>query len=138
MPRSVGIGKRLIYLSGLQRNLVALVLQADNKFLGRCFHGKSVDIALDLELSAPDAMSFVPVYLRQPGSAIRKSDTGNALSFPPATAPIEFAQSCNFSNRRADSESLGMRDFPNNLEFHQIMLPKHRDVIKLPSNYTPR
>lgn len=87
MPRGVGIGKHLIDLSGLQRNLVALVLQADNKLLGRCFHGKSVDIALDLELPAPDAMSFVPVYLREPSSAIRKADTGNTLSFSPVTAP---------------------------------------------------
>jgi len=108
MPRGVGIGKHLIDLSGLQRNLVALVLQAGNKLLGRCFHGKSVDIALDLELPAPNTISLVPVYLREPSSAIRKSDTGNTLSFSPVTAPIEFAQSPNFSNGRTDSKGLGV------------------------------
>ncbi len=30
-----------------------------------------------------------------------------------------------------------MRDFSNDLEFHQAMLSKHRDVVKLPSNQKP-
>jgi hypothetical protein len=64
MPRGVGIRKYLINFSGLQGNLVALVLQADNKLLGRCPHRTSVNVALDLEFSASNAMSFVPVYLR--------------------------------------------------------------------------
>jgi hypothetical protein len=79
-------------------------------------------------------MSFVPVYLRQPRSAIQKSDAGDTLPFSPATASIEFAQSPNFSNGRADSKGLGMGDFSNNLEFHQILLSKHRDVVKPPSS----
>ena len=60
MPRGVGIRKHLIDFSGLEGYLVALVLQADNEFLGR-FHSFSVKVALDLELFASDAMSFVPV-----------------------------------------------------------------------------
>jgi len=71
MPRGVGIRKDLIDFSGLQGNLVALVLQAHNKLLGRCPHRNSVDVTLDLELSASNAMSFVPVYLREASSAMR-------------------------------------------------------------------
>lgn len=118
MPRGVGVRQYLINFSRLQGNLVALVLQAHNKLLGQCPHKNSVDIALDLELSASNAMSFVPVYLRKPSSAIRKSDTGNTLSFPPAAATIELAQSPDFPNGRADKECLDMGDFSNDLEIH--------------------
>ena len=71
MPRGIGIRKNLIDFSRLQRNLVAFVLQANNKFLSRCLHVNLVDVALDFELSASNAMSFVPVYLREPRGAIR-------------------------------------------------------------------
>ena len=60
MPGGIGIGKHLIDLSGLQRHFVALVLQANNEFLGR-FHVVSIKVALDLELFTSNAMSFVPV-----------------------------------------------------------------------------
>ncbi|MGH7909871.1 MAG: hypothetical protein ACRENW_08505, partial [Thermodesulfobacteriota bacterium] len=60
MPRGFGIGNHLVDLSRLQGNLVALVLQANNEFLGR-FHWVLVDVAFDLELSASNVMSFVPV-----------------------------------------------------------------------------
>jgi hypothetical protein len=63
MPRSVGVRKYPIDFSRLQRDFVALVLQADNKLFSR-FHRGLIEIALDLELSASNAMSFVPVYLR--------------------------------------------------------------------------
>ena len=118
MSRGIGIRKQLINFSGLQGNLVTLVFQANNKLLGQCLHRNSVDVALDLELSASNAMSFVPVYLRQPSSAIRKSDSGNTLSLPPASASVELSQSPNLSNGRADSKGFDMGDFSNNLEFH--------------------
>ena len=60
MPRGIGIRKHLIDFSGLQGNLVALVLQANNELLWR-FHSFSVKVALDLELFASDAVSFVAV-----------------------------------------------------------------------------
>jgi len=60
MPCGIGISEHLIDLTGLQGDLVALVFQANNKFLGR-FHGISVKVAFDLELFASNAMSFVPV-----------------------------------------------------------------------------
>ena len=64
MPRCIRVRKYLIDFLGLQGNLVALVFQADNELLGRCSHSDSVDVTLDLELSAANAMGFVPVYLR--------------------------------------------------------------------------
>lgn len=60
MPRGIGIRKRLIDLSDLEGNLVALVFQAHNKFLGR-FHCISVKVVLDLEFFASNAVSFIPV-----------------------------------------------------------------------------
>ena len=117
MFRGAGVGEHLIDFPGLQGNFVALVLQADNKLFCR-FHRGLIEIALDLELSASNAMSFVPVYLRQPSSAIRKSDSGNTLSLPPASASVELSQSPNLSNGRADSKGFDMGDFSNNLEFH--------------------
>ena len=63
MLRGVGIRKDLIDFPGFQRNLVTLVLQADNKFFGR-FHRSLIEVTLDLEFFASNAMSFVPVYLR--------------------------------------------------------------------------
>jgi hypothetical protein len=60
MLRGVGVGKYLINLPRLQRDFVAFVLQADNKF-GRRFHRGLVKIAFDLELFVSNAMSFVPV-----------------------------------------------------------------------------
>jgi len=60
MSSGIGVGKHLIDFSGLQGNFVALVLQADNEFLGR-FHSYLIKVALDFELFASDAMSFVPV-----------------------------------------------------------------------------
>ena len=113
----VGVRKYLIDFPSLQRDFVALVFQADNEFLGR-FHGYLVEIALDLELFTSNAMSFIPVYLRQPSHAIRESDSGNTLSLPPASASVELSQSPNLSNGRADSKGFDMGDFSNNLEFH--------------------
>jgi hypothetical protein len=79
---------------------------------------------LDLEFFSSNAVSFVPVYLRQPGNAIRKPDAGNSLSFPPAAAAIELAQSPDFPNGRADRERLDMGDVSNDLEVHEVMLSK--------------
>lgn len=90
-----------------------------------------IDVAFDLELSASNTMSFVPVYLRLPDGAIRKPDTGNTLSFPPAAASIELAQSPDFSNRRAGGKRLDLGDFSDDLEIHLPMLSNHRDVVKL-------
>src|SRR6185436_12009573 len=108
MLRGICVRQYLIDLAKFQGNFVALVLQAYNKRLGRCFHRKSVNVALDLQLSAPDAMSFIPVYLRQAGSAIMKPHASDPFPFPPATAPVYLAQSCNFANGRADSKGLNM------------------------------
>src|SRR5258706_11010678 len=80
MLRGVGVRKDLIDLPGFQRNLVAFVLQADNKLFFR-FHRNLIEVALDLEFFASNAMGFVPVYLREPSHAIRKSDTSNTFSF---------------------------------------------------------
>lgn len=134
MPRGIGIRKHLIDLSGLQGNFVALIFQAHNKLFRRCLHRESIDVALDLKLFASDAMSFVPVYLRKPSRAIRKSDTGDTLPLPPAAATVEFAQSCNFPNGRADSKRLDMGNVSDDLKVHQPMLSNHRDLVKLPSN----
>jgi len=66
MFRGICVRQYLINLVKFERNFVAPVLQAYNKLLGRCFHRNSVNVvALDLQLSAADAMSFIPVYLRQ-------------------------------------------------------------------------
>ena len=54
------------------------------------------------------------------------------LSFSPAAATVELAQSRNFSNRRPNSKCLDMRDHSNDLEFHSVMLSKHRDVVTPP------
>jgi hypothetical protein len=43
-------------------------------------------------------VSLVPVYLRQAGSAISESHTSDTLSFSPTPAPVDFAQSCDFTN----------------------------------------
>jgi hypothetical protein len=118
MLRSIRVRKYLIDFAGLQGNLVTLVFQAHNKLLGWCLHGDSIKVAFDLELSAPNAVSFIPVYLRQPGDAIRKSHTGDTLSLPPAATPVELAQSSDFSNGRADRKRLDMGDCPNDLEVH--------------------
>jgi len=59
MFRGTWVRQYLIDLSRFQRNLVAFVLQAYGEHLGRCLHRKSINVALDLELFAPDAMSFV-------------------------------------------------------------------------------
>ena len=134
MLRGIGIRKNLIDFSGLQGNLVALVLQANNKFLSRCFHVNLVDVALDFELSASNAMSFVPVYLRKPRGAIRQSDSGYTLSFPPTATTVELAQSPNFSDGGANSKRFDMGDFSDDLKVHRPMLSNHRDVVKLPSN----
>lgn len=134
MPRGIRIRKNLIDFSGLQGNLVALVLHANNKFLSRCLHVNLVDVAPDFELFASNAMSFVPVYLRKPRGAIRQSDTGDTLSFPPTATTIELAQSPNFSDRGADSKCLDVGDFSDDLKVHGPMLSNHRDVVKLPSN----
>jgi len=129
----VGVRKYLIDFPSLQRDFVALVFQADNEFLGR-FHGYLVEIALDLELFTSDAMSFIPVYLRQPSHAIRESDSGNTLSLPPPAATVELAQTRDFPNGGAGSKGLDMGDSSYDLKVHQPMLSDHRDVVKLPSN----
>ena len=79
-------------------------------------------------------MSFIPVYLRQKGSAIMKPHASDAFPFPPATATVDLAQSCNFPNGRADNKSLNMRNLSKDLEVHRRMISKDRDAVKLPSN----
>jgi hypothetical protein len=45
--------------------------------------------AFDLEFLAPDAGSFVPVYLSRMDRAIAQPDMSDTLAFAPATAPID-------------------------------------------------
>ena len=78
-------------------------------------------------------MSFIPVYLRQAGSAIMKPHASDTFPFPPATAPVDLAQSRNFTNGRADSKGLNMRNLSNDLEVHRRMISKDRDAVKLQS-----
>lgn len=69
--RRIRIAKNLIDLSSLKGDLVALVLDTNDKFLRRRWHSGLVDVALDLELFTSNAVSFVPVYLGVSNGAIR-------------------------------------------------------------------
>jgi len=98
MLRRIDVGQHLIDFPELKRNLVAFIFNADREFFWRSLHKTSVNVALDLELFAPDAVSLVPVYLRQAGSAIREAYTGYTFSLSPAATTINLPQSCDFAN----------------------------------------
>jgi hypothetical protein len=61
VPGGVAVRQHLVDLASFERNLVAVVSDAHDEPLSWRRHGRSIQIALDLELSATDAGRLVPV-----------------------------------------------------------------------------
>jgi hypothetical protein len=74
---------------------------------------------LDLEISAPDTVRLVPVYLGLSDSAVFQADASNTFALSPPTSAIALAKSSEFPNGSTNREGLGMRDVSNDLEVHR-------------------
>src|SRR3954471_16478214 len=75
----------------------------------------SVDVALDLELFAPDAMGFVPVYLGEPQRAVFQTDSSYAFAFSPPATAVKLPQPTNFADGRSRGDGFNISDFPDDL-----------------------
>jgi hypothetical protein len=53
---------------------------------------------LDLEISAPDSVRLVPVYLGLPNSAVFQANASDTFALPPPAAAIALSEAGEFPN----------------------------------------
>lgn len=63
-------------------------------------------------------MRFIPVKFNMAYVAVRQFDMGEALEFPPTSAPVHFLQIRKVTNFGSDSDGFNSLDFVNDLKFH--------------------
>jgi hypothetical protein len=74
---------------------------------------------LDLEISAPDPVRLVPVYLGLSDGAVVQTDASNTFALSPPTSAIALSKAGEFPNGSTSREGLGMRDVSYDLEVHR-------------------
>ena len=74
---------------------------------------------LDLEISAPDPVRLVPVYLGLSDSAVFQADASNTFALSPPSSAIALSKAGELPNGSTSREGLGMRDVSNDLEVNR-------------------
>jgi len=112
------VGKHLIDLVPLERDLVALVSEAEYKLTSRGHRENLIEVGLDLVLPAPDAGCFIPVEFGSRDRAVRQPHPRDALPLPPASGPIAAPQALDLADGAAFRECLDVRDWADDFEVH--------------------
>jgi len=70
------------------------------------------------------------VKLGEKHGAIGEANSCDSFSLAPTTSAIEFSQSTNLTNGRADGKGLNMSDLTKNCKVHSRIVTKPRELVK--------
>jgi len=76
----------------------------------------------DLDISAPDPVRLVPVYLGLSDSAVFQADASDTFALSSPTSAIALSKAGEFANGSTNCEGLGMRNIANDLEVHRASI----------------